>query len=222
MERPRATSPSGNFVEFVMNRDGSDLRSVPPPVAVRGGRLVPTFEVTGGGAHRRADLLSVPGTAVNPAAAASGYSISEVFFIDGRSVLQLTNFGRVDTGTPSLTPDGRYVIFSASADPFRSNPTVTCQLFSVDPLGSDLRQLTHFTASSWGTHGASLGTRRPCGGYLRREHPRSEFARNSWPCSISHQHAIAHAPATDRVRLEHRPDASGADSLFSAGITSAV
>src|SRR5262245_14915322 len=32
------TNPEGNLVEFVMNRDGSDLRSVAPPVALRGGR----------------------------------------------------------------------------------------------------------------------------------------------------------------------------------------
>src|SRR5262249_30756593 len=46
------TNPEGNLVEFVMNRDGSDLRSVATPV-VHGGRLVPIFGVTGVGARRR-------------------------------------------------------------------------------------------------------------------------------------------------------------------------
>src|SRR5262245_51909622 len=46
------TNPEGNLIEFVMNRDGSDLRGVAPPVAVRGGRVVPIFGVTGVGARR--------------------------------------------------------------------------------------------------------------------------------------------------------------------------
>src|SRR5262245_28238712 len=149
------TNSEGNLVEFVMNRDGSDLRSVAPPVAVRCGRLVPIFGVTGAGVRRRADALSVPGTPVNPDAATTGDAISEVFFIDGRQVLQLTHFGRVDTMTPNLTPDGHHVIFVASADPFRANPSGTCQLFSIGTAGSGLRQLTHFVQPEYSTTGCN-------------------------------------------------------------------
>ena len=58
--------------------------------------------------------------------------------------LQLTNFGRLDTGNHFLSSDGTRVFFDASADPFGSNPSETCQIFSIDALGTDLRQLTHF------------------------------------------------------------------------------
>ena len=138
-----------------MNRDGSDLRGVPPPVAVRGGRLVPIFGVTGAGVRRRADVLSVPGIPVNPDAAINGDAISEVFFIDGKNVLQLTHFGRVDTMTPNLTPDGHHVIFVASADPFGANPSGTCQVFSIGTAGSGLRQLTHFAQPQYSKTGCN-------------------------------------------------------------------
>jgi hypothetical protein len=149
------TNPEGNLIEFVMNRDGSDLRGVPTPVAVRGGRLVPIFGVTGVGARRRADALSVPGTPMNPEADTSGDAISEVFLIDGKNVLQLTHFGRVDTMTPNLTPDGQHVIFVASADPFGANPSGTCQVFSIGTAGSGLRQLTHFAQPEYSKTGCN-------------------------------------------------------------------
>jgi Tol biopolymer transport system component len=148
------TNPEGNLLEFVMNRDGSDLRSVATPV-VHGGRLVPIFGVTGAGVRRRADILSVPGTPMNPEAGTTGDAISEVFFIDGKNVLQLTHFGRVDTMTPNLTPDGHHVIFVASADPFGANPSGTCQVFSIGTVGSGLRQLTHFAQPQYSTTGCN-------------------------------------------------------------------
>jgi hypothetical protein len=36
------------------------------------------------------------------------------------------------------------VLFLASADPFGMNPYENCQIFSIDPLGADLRELTDF------------------------------------------------------------------------------
>src|SRR5262249_22425506 len=157
------TNPEGKLLQFIIKRDGSDLRSVTPPVAVRGGRLVPILGVTGAGARRRADALSVPGTPMNPEAG-TGDAISEVFFIDGKRVLQLTHFGRVDTMTPNLTPDGHHVIFVASADPFGTNPSGTCQLFSIGTGGSGLRQLTHFGQPQYSTTGC--GAFEPPGCYI--------------------------------------------------------
>ncbi len=45
-----------------------------------------------------------------------------------------------------LTADLRRVVFIASADPFGSNPANHCEAFSIDRLGSDLRQLTNIGA----------------------------------------------------------------------------
>jgi hypothetical protein len=39
------------------------------------------------------------------------------------------------------------VLFLASADPLGMNPAHACEFFSVDPLGRDLQQVTHFGAS---------------------------------------------------------------------------
>ena len=44
--------------------------------------------------------------------------------------------------------DGTHVSFISSADPLGTNPTHGCQVFSIDALGTDLRQLTHLGASS--------------------------------------------------------------------------
>src|SRR5262249_34546139 len=141
------SNPEGSLVEFVMNRDGNDLKRVPLPVALPGSRVVPSFGITGTG-RRRADTLSIPGPPVNPGAGSYGDTISEVFLIDGKKFLQLTNFRRVDTGLPNLptlSPDGQRVIFNASADPFGTNRSGTCQLFSIGTRGTGLRQLTHFS-----------------------------------------------------------------------------
>src|SRR5262249_31752000 len=72
--------------------------------------------------------------------------VREIFLFDGGALLQLTHLGRRDTGTPDLTPDGQRVIFAASADPFGTNPSETCQLFSIDAKGTALRQLTPFSS----------------------------------------------------------------------------
>jgi hypothetical protein len=135
------SNPEGEHVELIMKRDGSDLARVPPPVTTSGSQVIPIFQLTRGGARRRATTLLVPGMPVN---AAAGDRISEIFFFDGRALLQLTNFRRSDTGIPDLTADRRRVVFVASADPFGTNPSGTCQLFSIDTLGAGLRQLTHF------------------------------------------------------------------------------
>jgi hypothetical protein len=147
------SNPEGSWVEFVVNRDGSGLKGVPLPVALAGSRVVPIFGIEGGGARRRADVLSLPGTPVNPGAAGFRDTIVEIFFVDGKNFLQLTDFSRVDTESPTLTPDGQHVIFRASADPFGTNRSGTCQLFSISPRGTGLRQLTHFSQPEYSVTG---------------------------------------------------------------------
>src|SRR5262249_19260014 len=95
-----------------------------------------------------------PGTPVN---SISSYplTIFEVFLLDGKKLLQLTNFRRVDTGRGFLSADGRRVFFTASADPFGANPSENCQLFSIDRLGGHLRQVTRFREGARSVNGCS-------------------------------------------------------------------
>src|SRR5262249_46713287 len=71
-----------------------------------------------------------------------------VFVEDGKNLVQLTNFRRVDTSNPfpSVTP-GR-AFFTASADPIGENPSGNCQLFSIGTRGDGLRQITHLDPGS--------------------------------------------------------------------------
>src|SRR5262249_44512804 len=92
------SNPDGRQVEFVVNGDGSDLRRVPLPVAAPGSQVIPNFGITGAGARRSVTTLLVPGMAVNPTGLGPDFdTISEVFLIDGRNRVQLTNFGRHET-----------------------------------------------------------------------------------------------------------------------------
>lgn len=101
--------------------------------------------------------LSLPGTPVNPSVGfGTSFPISELFVLNGRNLLQLTNFDRVDTVALFLSRDRRRAFFQASADPFGTNPTENCQLFSVDTLGSSMRQLTRFGQSERSSFGCFL------------------------------------------------------------------
>jgi hypothetical protein len=70
--------------------------------------------------------------------------VSEVFFNSGENLLQLTNFGRVDTDAQSMAPNGRRAFLTASANLKGRNPTGSCQLFSADIISGRIRQLTRF------------------------------------------------------------------------------
>jgi len=61
-------------------------------------------------------------------------------------LLQLTSFGRPDTGGGGqyLDADEQTVLFFASPDPFGTNPLENCQLFSINTLGGNLRQITQW------------------------------------------------------------------------------
>jgi hypothetical protein len=89
--------------------------------------------------------LPVPGEPVNPLLL-ENESIRELFLVDGDNLLQLTNFRRSDTNLGAQTlPSGKErILFVASADPFGANSRDQCQIFSIDRLGGDLRQLTFF------------------------------------------------------------------------------
>jgi hypothetical protein len=131
LANPNGLNPNGYFTGFVINTDGTGLRILATPVPSAGGRVDPRFVVAGGGTNL-INLESSDGT------------YQELFLIDGKRLLQLTNFRRPDTSRVFLTPDGRRAFLRASADPLGTNPSGTCQLFSIDTLGAHLRQVTHF------------------------------------------------------------------------------
>lgn len=85
--------------------------------------------------------MALPGKAVNPVPPA--FNRTELFLFDGRNVLQLTNFKRSDTFAQTYRAPGR-VLFTASANPFGTNPDETCQVFSMSALGGGIHQLTRF------------------------------------------------------------------------------
>jgi hypothetical protein len=124
-----------------VNTDGTGLRVAPPVVALPGAEVLTSFRITG--SELGAAALTVDGTPVKPSQL--GSVIREVFDIDrDNNIVQLTNFARADTFTPTVSADGARVLFATDADPFGTNPTENCQIFSIDPIGGDLRQLTAF------------------------------------------------------------------------------
>src|SRR5262249_11477030 len=128
------------------------LRPAPTPVAAQGRRVIPVFGVVTPGSN--VFTLNVPGTPVNGFPFGGLSTISEVFVQDGKNLLQLTNFGRVDTGNPFPSVTRGRAFFTASADPLGTNdplggnPSGNCQIFSIDTRGGRLRQITHFDPGS--------------------------------------------------------------------------
>jgi hypothetical protein len=141
---PEGPNPEGSQLAFTVRLDGTRFTRVPTPVAEPGSRVIPSFQVTNLGTNLVE--LSRPGTPENPAPGSPG--IIEVFLVDGRRLLQLTNFRRVDTASAFLAADRRRAFFNASADPLGTNPSGDCQLFSIGTLGTRLRQITHFDSGA--------------------------------------------------------------------------
>ena len=133
-----------------VNIDDGEIKVAYSFVALPGGGVIRVPVITG--FVRLVTNLNVPGVPVNRQ---GGAGISEVFINDGTNLLQLTNFRRVDTASHLLSVDGERVFLTASVNPppgtndppLGTNPLEVCQIFSVDALGGDLRQLTSFGAS---------------------------------------------------------------------------
>ena len=115
-----------------------------PVVAIPGGGLVPILQITGapiGFTVFLPDFLPVNGPGPE------GNIVTEAFSLNGTDTLQVTTFGRSDTVDTRTTIDATRVVFHASADPLGTNRVNACEVFSIDPLGGDLRQLTHLGAA---------------------------------------------------------------------------
>ncbi len=168
---PDSLNPEGSFPVFTVKTDGTGLRAAPSPVVLPGSRVVPIFAIAGVGTSNVLSR-SVPGTPRNQIPGARP-TIGEVFLLNGKNLLQLTNFRRVDTFGHFLSANRQRAFFTASADPFGTNPTENCQLFSIGTLGAGLRQVTHFRE---GDHSVSGCAGAPlfgsgCGVILARQDP---------------------------------------------------
>jgi hypothetical protein len=131
---------------FTIARDGANLRFFEDPSPLPGLQLIPDFGIVGG-ATAVYSLAFANLTTDQPRPGA----VREVFVRNGQSTLQLTNYGRSDTGAgapPIRLRDHEHVVFPASADPVGLNPEHGVQLFRIDTLGGHVRQLTHFAPSA--------------------------------------------------------------------------
>jgi hypothetical protein len=136
---------------YTVRPDGTDLKAEPLPVILPGG-IDPTFKITG-------DLV----TAINLGLPNGTF---EVFLLDHANLLQLTHFHRQDTSRATVDVDGERVFFIASANPPESgggNPSENCQIFSIDRLGTNLRQLTDFNPEGHSALGCTFGGGPPPG-----------------------------------------------------------
>ena len=164
---PDGLNPNADAAIFTVKTDGSLLRRLPVPMVVPGSVIVPAFAITG--PRPTATLFFLPGEPVNIPGTRGG--IVEVFTVDGDNLLQLTNFHRSDTSTPLLAADGQHVFFVASADPFGTNPTTNCEIFSIDRNGADLRQISHVGSDETSVNGCFFGPPPGCAvAFLGQDH----------------------------------------------------
>lgn len=160
-KEPKGLNPEGKPIFFSVQTDTTNLHVLPLPALVPGG-FVPSFHITGPVNNSTLFIFNGPGTPVNlaPFDLAPATKILEIFVSASDHTLQLTSFARVDTGFAYVTTDGQRVFFIASANPpdlHDSNPSETCQVFSIDTLGTDLRQLTHFGGAEPSAIGCRIG-----------------------------------------------------------------
>jgi len=130
---------------FEVRTDGrSPEKELPSIVLPGGGRVVTQFEVSD--AKPRPLYVYFPDRRAvkeNPDYEGRGQTgSSEVFLLDRKNRVQLTNFQRADTDQTGAFIDRGRVLFGASVN-LGENPHEICQLFSIDTLGADLRQVTH-------------------------------------------------------------------------------
>jgi len=168
---PTGSNPEGTTFRYSVKTDGTELTLLPAPVILPGSHVVPVFFITRPATNATVDTVSISGKPVNHDPNGLYTEITEIFVIGPDDVLQLTNFGRVDTGLGFVSTDGRRVFFEASANPLGTNPSENCQFFSVDPLGADLRQLTQFGADGHSASGCVDVPQQPGSGCFSRSGP---------------------------------------------------
>jgi hypothetical protein len=156
---------------YTVRTDASGLRRAAPlpqvPESVSASPVAPVFGVT----RPTGSIVSLAlrATAEDPNPSYRDPRVVEVFRIDGGNLLQVTAFGRNDSrgvggGGLSDRPvlRGSRVLLIASTDPFGENPFKNCQLFSIDPWGNGLRQLTDFDEGAASLRGCTFGAPPGC------------------------------------------------------------
>jgi hypothetical protein len=127
---------------YRVKTDGSGVpEEIPTPTVLPGAHVIPQFAVTS--ARQQVLLVTFPDRRpVNPI---FGGAVTELFLSDGKNLVQLTNFGRGDTGAALafFIASGRVFFIASANPPSGENPAGICQVFSVNTRGSDLRQVTH-------------------------------------------------------------------------------
>jgi WD40-like Beta Propeller Repeat len=140
---PDGSNPEHNLAAFTVRIDGTHFEDLPQPVVLEGSGVVPTFGVVG--RHTGLLRLPLPGKPEGPPTAKpTNFPITDVFLRDGKNLTQLTDFHRADTFPAFLNADRTRAFFLAAADPVKTNPSKSCQMFSINTLGRGLRQVTHF------------------------------------------------------------------------------
>ncbi len=146
---------ASTIVPYTVDIQSHELKPV-QVVPIPGGGLVPIFHITG---EPLGFTVFLPDRDPVNGPGPFGDVVEEAFNFNGQDTLQLTAFGRSDTFNTRTTLDQARVLFLASADPLGTNLKQACEVFSIDPLGGDLRQLTHFGADI--TEGRNCTTHDP-------------------------------------------------------------
>ena len=205
--------------QYTIRTDGTGLRlnnriGYIPPDIVADPR--PIFGVTGPGS--RIISIYLRRKPVNTAPHARDASVVEVFRIRGNQVMQLTAFSRFDTyavgeeGGVRFAPRGRRVLFMASADPFGENPLENCQIFSMNLLGTGLRQLTHFDQGVPSVSGCYFGAYAGCAFYSLMQDPTTKwivFYSNCDPFGVNPNGSAVFAMRQDGRRLRQLTHTAG-------------
>jgi hypothetical protein len=198
---------------FTVQTDGKRPAREVATVALPGGAIVPQFQVTG-------TRTRVAVTAVTyPAEPADHFAIhppvfAELYLLEGPNVVQLTAFHRGDTARSGRGGAfvGNRVFFDASADPFGTNPDQYCQMFSVNTLGTGLRQVTHLrdrdSPSGSGCYDWSPGSCSINRYFADRRSGTIVFTSNCDP--------VGENPTADEQVFSMRPDGAGLRQLTRA------
>jgi hypothetical protein len=227
---PDGLNPEGAFLLMTIKTDESHRLEVPlpVPVALPGSTIELRFVITGD--RPQAIVVIVPGEPRNPGVGGFLPAIVELFAIDrgmqGENILQLTNFRRVDTRGPRpvVDVDREHIYFHASDDPFGTNPSNNCQLFSIERTGAGLRQLTNFRETAHSRTGCYFGPRpNGCTALLGWQDPRSRavvFYSNCDPLGTNPNGEQIFAMQPDGSGLRQLTESRGlvreADGTYSA------
>src|SRR4030095_471858 len=111
---PDGSNPAHTAAAFTVRIDGTNLKRVPPPIAVPGSEVVPSFGVTGLRTNLvRLGVPAQPGGPPNILTQLPYFPVTEAFVQNGKNLIQLTNSRRADTFTGFLDRSRTRAFFMA-------------------------------------------------------------------------------------------------------------